>query len=73
MLVININWEYFIAVIGTLIALAYYANGRFTKLEISVEWLRNAIESLTRQNEPATRASQSRRLPFPRQSKVRRS
>ena len=48
MLIINTNWEYFLAVIGTLVALAYYANGRFTKLEISVEWLKGAIEAQAR-------------------------
>jgi hypothetical protein len=47
MLTININWEYFLAAIGTLIVLAYYANGRFTKLETNVEWLKSAFEALT--------------------------
>jgi len=37
--IISINWEYFLGLVGTLIALAYYANGRFTRLETSVEWL----------------------------------
>lgn len=47
MLVVNINWEYFLSAIGMLIALAYYANGRFTKLETSVEWMKDAIGALT--------------------------
>jgi hypothetical protein len=55
MLTININWEFFLGVIGTLVILAYYANGRFTKLETSVEWLKDAIEVLTQRNEAATR------------------
>jgi hypothetical protein len=45
-LIINVNWEYFLGILGTLIALAYYANGRFTKLETSVEWLKDAMREL---------------------------
>ncbi|MET4177838.1 hypothetical protein ABIB99_008972 [Bradyrhizobium sp. LA6.1] len=37
MLTININWACFLAALGTLVVLAYYANGRFTKLETNVE------------------------------------
>jgi hypothetical protein len=47
MLTINVNWEYFLGIIGTLIALAYYANGRFTRIETSVEWLTDAVRDLT--------------------------
>lgn len=47
MLTININWEYFIGVLGTLIALAYYANGRFTRIETNFEWLADAVRDLT--------------------------
>lgn len=43
---ISINWEYFLGLIGTLIALAYYANGRFTRLETSVEWLTEIFRGL---------------------------
>ena len=44
--IININWEYFLGLVGTLIALAYYANGRFTRLETSVEWLTETFRGL---------------------------
>jgi hypothetical protein len=44
--IINVNWEYFLGLIGTLIALAYYANGRFTRLETSVEWLTETFRAL---------------------------
>jgi hypothetical protein len=44
--IININWEYFLGLLGTLIALAYYANGRFTQLETSVEWLTDTFRGL---------------------------
>jgi hypothetical protein len=44
--IININWEYFLGLVGTLIALAYYANGRLTRLETSVEWLTETFRGL---------------------------
>jgi hypothetical protein len=47
MLAININWEYFLGIFGTLIALAYYANGRLTRLETNFDWLADAVRDLT--------------------------
>jgi hypothetical protein len=47
MLTINIGWEYFFGIIGTLVALAYYANGRFTRIETNVEWLTEAVRDLS--------------------------
>lgn len=47
MLTISINWEYFLGIIGTLIALSYYANGRFTRIETNFEWLADAVRELT--------------------------
>ena len=47
MLTINMNWEYFLGLLGTLIALAYYANGRLTRLETNFEWLADAVRDLT--------------------------
>jgi hypothetical protein len=46
MLMINISWEYFFALTGTLIALAYYANGRFTRIETNFEWLAETVRDL---------------------------
>lgn len=66
MLTININWEYFLAALGTLIVLAYYANGRFTKLETNVEWLKKAFEALTQSGQAARKRK-------PRNSSVNRS
>lgn len=45
-LIIYINWEYFIGVLGTLIAIAYYGSGRFTRIETSIEWLMDAVRGL---------------------------
>ncbi len=44
-LIIHINWEYFFGIIGVLIGIAYYANGRLTRLETSVEWLKDTMAS----------------------------
>lgn len=46
MLTINISWEFFLGLLGTLIALAYHANGRLTRLETTCEWLANAVRDL---------------------------
>lgn len=46
-IVINIDWEYFLGIIGSLIAIAYYAQGRFTALETDVSWLKETISELT--------------------------
>jgi hypothetical protein len=46
-LVINISWEFFLGILGSIIALAYYTNGRFTRLETNFEWLSDAIRDLT--------------------------
>jgi hypothetical protein len=43
---INISWEYFLGIIGALIAVAYYTNGRFATLETTVEWLSDALREL---------------------------
>jgi hypothetical protein len=47
MLAINISWEFFLALFGTLITLAYYANGRLTRLETNFDWLTDAVRDLT--------------------------
>ena len=40
---IYVDWAYFLGIVGTLIGIAYYANGRFTKIETTVEWLREIL------------------------------
>jgi hypothetical protein len=47
MLTINISWEFLLGIIGTLITLAYYANGRLTRLEANFDWLTDAVRDLT--------------------------
>lgn len=54
MLAINIGWEYLIGIIGTLIALAYYASGRFTRIETNIEWLTEAVRDLAIKAENAS-------------------
>jgi len=46
MLTINIGWEFFIGLLGTLITLTYYANGRITRLETNFEWLTEVVRDL---------------------------
>jgi hypothetical protein len=54
-LVINISWEYFLGIMGGLIAIAYYSNGRFTALETTVVWLKELLTDLllTAENQEA--------------------
>jgi hypothetical protein len=46
-LTIYINWEYFLGVIGTVIAIAYYTNGRLTRLETSMDWVKETLRQIT--------------------------
>jgi hypothetical protein len=43
---INISWEFFLGVMGSLIVIAYYTNGRFTGIETDVKWLTEMISEL---------------------------
>ena len=45
-LVIDISWEYFLGIMGSLVALAFYASGRFSGLETDVGWLKETISEL---------------------------
>jgi hypothetical protein len=40
---IYVDWTYFLGIVGTLIGIAYYANGRFTKIETTIEWLKQIL------------------------------
>ena len=46
MLSINVTWEYFLGILGTFIAPAYYANGRLTRLETNYQWLADTVRDL---------------------------
>ena len=45
-LTINIGWEYFLGIMAALIAVAWYSNGRFTALETSMKWVKDALHDL---------------------------
>ena len=47
MLSVSISWEFLLGIIGTLITLAYFVNGRLTRLETNFDWLAGAIRDLT--------------------------
>ena len=61
-IVINISWEYFLGVMGALIAIAYYANGRFTALETDIDWLKEMISELSIKAENVKREIVQERL-----------
>lgn len=43
---IHISWEYFLGIMSGMVLLAYYSNGRFTKLETSMEWVKDILKDL---------------------------
>lgn len=45
-IVIVINWTYFLGIIGSLVGVAWYANGRFTALETSMRWVTATLRDL---------------------------
>jgi hypothetical protein len=68
-LVICVDWQYFLGILGALIGMAYYANGRFTKIETTVEWLKKfLLEIKTDLDARANRRSVRR---APRRSRAR--
>lgn len=48
---IVINWAYFLGIIGSLIGIAWYANGRFTALETSMRWVTQTLLDVKRRIE----------------------
>jgi hypothetical protein len=53
-LTIYLDWQYFLGILGALIGMAYYANGRFTKIETTVEWLRQTLLEIKARLEDGT-------------------
>ena len=45
-LIINIDWIYFLGIMGSLIAIAWYTNGRFSTAETDIRWLKDTIKNL---------------------------
>jgi hypothetical protein len=46
MLSISIGWPYFLGLMGSLILIAWYSNGRFTALETSMDWVKEILKDL---------------------------
>ena len=46
MLVINIDWPYFLGIVGALIVGAWYTSARFTALETSMQWVKETLNEL---------------------------
>jgi len=45
-LVIKVGWEYFLGIMLGLLGVAWYSNGRFSKLEASMEWVKFILKEL---------------------------
>jgi hypothetical protein len=58
---IYVDWTYFLGIVGTLIGIAYYANGRFTKIETTVEWLKEILLEIKERREDGKQQTQHRR------------
>jgi hypothetical protein len=73
---IYVDWSYFLGIVGTLIGIAYYANGRFTKIETTIEWLKETLLEIKSRLEDEMRPSQANphlRDPSPHGPKKRHS
>jgi hypothetical protein len=59
-LTIYVDWQYFLGILGALIGMAYYANGRITKIETTIEWLKETLLEIKQQldNERAQQKSE---------------
>ena len=58
---IYVDWAYFLGIVGTFIGIAYYANGRFTKIETTVEWLKEILLEIKERREDGKQQTQHRR------------
>ena len=45
-ILIQINWIYFLGIIGSLILIAWYSGGRFSGLETSISWIKESLIKL---------------------------
>ncbi len=45
-ILIQINWIYFLGIIGSLILISWYSSGRFTAIETSITWIKEGIIKL---------------------------
>jgi hypothetical protein len=72
---IYVDWQYFLGILGALIGMAYYANGRFTKIETTVEWLKETLLEIKQQldNDGVRKeATLSTRVPSPSYRRTRK-
>ena len=49
-LVIQINWAYFLGIMGSLILIAWYSCGRFKAIETDIKWLIDTVKELASDN-----------------------
>jgi hypothetical protein len=44
--VIRINWVYFLGILGSLIAVAWYSSSRFSTIETDIRWLKKLVSEV---------------------------
>jgi hypothetical protein len=62
-LIIYVDWQYFLGLLGALVGIAYYANGRLTKIETTVEWLKTLLLEIKSDLETRDSRASINRLP----------
>jgi len=45
-ILIQINWVYFLGIIGALIGVAWYTGSRFSKIETDLDWIKDIVRGL---------------------------
>ncbi|MDA9473447.1 hypothetical protein XI03_02740 [Bradyrhizobium sp. CCBAU 65884] len=58
-IIVHIGWEYFVGILGALLAIAWYSNGRFTALETSMDWVKNMLLDLKKSIDDANAKARS--------------
>lgn len=63
-LIIQVDWVFFLGIIGTLILIAWYAGARFTQIETDVHWLKDGIKELKLSASNATKPAYASSSPI---------
>lgn len=45
-IIIQVNWVYFLGILGALLLTAYYSGSRFSAIETSINWIKESITKL---------------------------
>ena len=58
---VHIGWEYFLGIFSAITVGAWYANGRFTALETSMDWVKNMLLDLKKSIDDANAKARGER------------